>query len=108
MTAKRDVAFFRSGGNGMNPYAFTRNTSKPHAIFFVWNIRTLKGVIRQWCAVSSRQECVTVGTLWWEFEVAWCYHDALEMAAPLQGRVAFYPSKVTIEEQPLSGEVAAR
>jgi len=33
-------------------------------------------------------------------EIAWSYRDALDLAAALKDRIAFYPSKVTIEESP--------
>lgn len=40
-------------------------------------------------------------------EIARSYRDALEMAADLRDRIAFYPSKVTVEEHPVATEAAA-
>lgn len=35
-------------------------------------------------------------------EIAWSYSDALDMASDLQDKIAFYPTKVTIEEHPVA------
>ena len=36
-------------------------------------------------------------------EIAWCYRSTLELAHELEGRVAFYASKVVVEEHPAPG-----